>query len=58
MGRNISETINLGTVFYVNYTFASSSNIFKYIYIYICKKEETLWVSGKYIKKKWRAAGL
>ena len=30
-----------------------------YIYIYIYKKKkETLWVSGKYIKKNWRAAGL
>ena len=28
------------------------------IYIYIYKKKETLWVSGKYIKKNWRAAGL
>ena len=28
----------------------------KYIYKY--KKKETLWVSGKYIKKNWRAAGL
>ena len=22
------------------------------------KKKETLWVSGKYLKKNWRAAGL
>ena len=22
------------------------------------RKKETLWVSGKYIKKNWRAAGL
>ena len=29
-----------------------------YIYIYIFKKKETLWVSGKYIKKNWCAAGL
>ena len=33
--------------------------IYIYIYIYIRrKKKETLWVSGKYIKKNWRAAGL
>ena len=29
-----------------------------YIYVYKKKKKETLWVSGKYIKKNWRAAGL
>ena len=46
----------------------SSSSLFRcrsavknchiYIYIYIYKKKETLWVSGKYIKKNCRAAGL
>ena len=29
-----------------------------HIYIYVRRKKETLWVSGKYIKKNWRAAGL
>ena len=28
------------------------------IMIIIIKKKETLWKSGKYIKKNWRAAGL
>ena len=26
--------------------------------MYIYKKKETLWVSGRYVKKNWRAAGL
>ena len=29
-----------------------------FLYIYKKKKKEVLWVSGKYIKKNWHAAGL
>ena len=53
-------------IFIAIYVFASTSNLVKYIYthiyiyiyiyIYKKKKKETLWVSGKYIKKTWRAA--
>ena len=32
--------------------------LYIYIYIYMYKKKETLGVSGQYIKKNWRAAGL
>ena len=50
--------VNTDLLFVSLLKFASPSNLFKYIYIYIYKKKkEALWVSRKYIKKNWRAAG-